>query len=87
MAKQTWIYLGAAVAVLLVAYLMFRPSGSSFLGGGRPATSGTAATIDATGRAAGGFAKLWTAIFGDSSSGDSSSGDEPGDSYIDRDVS
>lgn len=89
MARQTWIYLGAAAAVLVVAYLMFRPSSKPLFGGGVPATSGTAGVIDATGRAAGGLAKLWTAIFG----GGSSSGDESlstnfsGEYYIDRDVS
>lgn len=89
MAKKTWIYLGAAVAVLVIAYLMFRPSSNPLFGGGKPATSGTAATIDATGRAAGGIAKLWTAIFGDDSSEDDGflSTNFSGEYYLDRDVS
>jgi hypothetical protein len=88
MAKKTWIYIAVAAGILVAAYLMFRPSsGTTWLGGSTPATSGTAGVIDASGRAAGGLSKLWTAIFGGSSSGDGSvSTNFSGDYYIDAGV-
>ena len=87
MAKKTWIYIGVAAGILVAAYLMFRPSGSSLLGSGTPATSGTAGTIDASGRLVGALGKAWSAIFGGGSSSDGSlSTNFSGDYYLDREV-
>lgn len=86
MNRKTWIFVGIAAAVVLAAYVLFRPTARAWTGAGALPTSGTAGTIDATGRAAGGLAKLWTAIFGGSgeSGGDSLSTNFSGDYYLDR---
>lgn len=68
--SNTTKYILIGGAVLVVAYLLFsRSSGRLSTTARPPATTGGASYIDAAGRAAGGVAKLWEAIFGSDDEG------------------